>query len=114
MTIKTTFGVYHDGYLRVSRYLADNSLFVAAWSHDEGALANLTVCLGDTSLSENESYVDVNNYPEVLEVVADLGLGIPTGEYRQSGYVTYPVVAFDMEKLLHGETVLARCFEERG
>lgn len=114
MRIKTTFGIYEDGYLRVSRYLADNSLYVAAWSHNDGALASLTVCLGDMTLAENESYVDVNNFPEVLELIADLNLGVPTGEVRQSGFCTYPVVAFDLEKLIHGESVLARCFEERG
>lgn len=114
MQIKTTFGIYEDGYLRVSRYLADNSLYVAAWSHSEGPLAGLTVCLGDMDLAENESYVDVNNFPEVLELIADLDLGVPTGEVRQSGFVTYPVVAFDLDKLLQGETMLSRCFEVRG
>lgn len=113
MTLKTTFGIYHDAYLRVSRYLADNSLFVAAWSHSEDALVNLTVCLGDMGLAEDEAYVDINNYPEVLETIADLKIGVPTGEVRRSGYVTYPVVRFNLEKLLH-DAVLARCFEERG
>ncbi len=115
MTLKTTFGIYEDAYLRVSRYLADNSLYVGAWSRSEGALANITVCLGDPELAEDESYVDVNNYPEVLETVADLGLGTPTGKVWKSGYVTYPVVRFDLDKLLSdGETMLARSFAERG
>lgn len=113
MKIKTTFGVYEDAYLRVSRYKADDALFVSVWSHSEGPLARLTVCLDDPDLSEDESYVDVNNFPEVLELIADHDLGTPTGKTKQSGYVTYPVVKFDMEKLLHGESVLATCFNRR-
>ncbi len=116
MTIKTSFGIYNDCYLHVSRYLADNSLYVAAWSRSEGGLFPLTVCLDDLMLQENESYIDVNNvsYSELRNVIIGMGYGVPTGKTRRSGYVVYPVVAWDMEKLLYGETVLTRCFDRRG
>lgn len=99
MKIRTTFGTYENAYLSVSRYEADDSLFVSAWCFGKGPIATLTVCLHDRDLGADESYVDVNNFPEVLELIADLGIGSPTGKVRQSGYVTYPVVKFDMKKL---------------
>lgn len=107
MKVKMTFGIYDDAYFRVSRYKADHALFVGLHSHSEGPLANITVCLGDRDLQENESYVDVNNFPEVLDFILENELGTPTGKLMQSGYVTYPVVAFDMNKLCAGDAILS-------
>ena len=100
LTLYTTFGIYEDGYFRLSRYLADGSLFIAIWSHSEGALANLTVCLGDPELAPDESYVDINNLPEVLNMVVDLKIGTPIGKTRLSGYCTYPVVKFNKDVIM--------------
>lgn len=106
MTIKTRFGTYHNGYFRVGRYLADNSLCIDVWDHLEGPLAKLTVCLEDRELAADESYVDVNNFPEALGFIADHNLGTPTGKTRQSGYVTYPVVKFDKAAFSHDYVAL--------
>lgn len=100
MKIKTTFGVFDDAYIRVSRYKADRALFLDLQSPSEGGLARITVCLRDPDLAPDESYVDVNNFPGVLELIADLNLGTPTGKTRQSGYVTYPVVKFNKDVVL--------------
>lgn len=88
-----------DCYFRIASYMSDQSLFIALWSHTEGPLLNLTVCLCDPDLAPDESYVDINNFPKVLEMIADLELGTPTGKMKKSGYVTYPVVKFNMEEL---------------
>lgn len=96
----TTFGIYGDAYFCVGRYLADGALFINMHSVEDGPLANITVCLRDPELAPDESYVDVNNFPEVLELIADLDIGTPTGEMKDSGYVTYPVVKFNKDAVL--------------
>lgn len=101
MKVITTFGIYDDVYLRVGRYFVDGALFIDMHSVEEGPLANITVCLCDPELAPDESYVDVNNFPEVLEVIADLNLGTPViGKEKDSGYVTYPAVKFNKDAVL--------------
>ena len=96
----TTFGIYEDAYFCVGRYLADGALFINMHSVEDGPLAPITVCLHDSDLLPDESYVDVNNFPEVLELIADLNLGTLTGKTRQSGFVTYPLVKFNKDVVL--------------
>lgn len=114
MTVKTTFGTYEDAYFQVGRYLIDGALFLAMQSISEGGLAPITVCLRDPDLAPDESYVDVNNFPEVLELIADLNLGTPTGKTRQSGFVTYPLVKFNKDVVLK-ESVRSEgfCWEDK-
>ena len=103
MTLRTTFGVYTDVYLQVGKYRADDSVAVQAWNRQDGCIATLTVCLCDRSLGEDEAYIDTNNCPWAVDFIEQEGLGKRTGRTGKSGYCTYPVVKFDMEKVREKE-----------
>lgn len=99
MTMKTSYGIYDEVELRVSRYMADDSIAIMAENQQDGPIATITVCLCDRWLGENEGYVDTNNCPWALDFIKKYKLGAPTGRTRQSGFCTYPAVKFDMEQL---------------
>ncbi len=99
MEIRTMFSVYGDIFLETSKYVADNSIYIEAYNIEDGPIATLTVCLNDKSLGEDETYLDTNNCPWVLDFVEEYGLATPTGEYRRSGYCIYPKVKVNMENV---------------
>lgn len=99
LTIKTYFGEYKGCCLDVGRYVADGSLAVTAMNRTDGVIARLTVCLDDNELCGDEAYIDVNNCPWAVQLLLDTGIAEQTGRVRQSGYVRYPSMKFNMEKL---------------
>lgn len=99
MEIETEFRTYEGVYLKIRKYLMDNSLAIEAWNCKDGCIARLTVCLSDPFLRENESYVDTNNCPWVLDFIRKYQLGKESGYVKRSGYCNYPAVIFDMEQL---------------
>lgn len=99
MTIKTEFSTYRNVFLGTNRYCADNSLYICAWNEEDGPIADITVCLDDSFIKENESYVDTNNFPGVMEFIEKYKLGKPTGLLGFSGYCCYPLVEFDMDAI---------------
>ncbi len=103
MTIRTEFRVYDGVYLKVGKYLADNSVAIEAWNRQNGPIATITVCLCDRSLGEGEAYIDTNNCPWAIGFIEHEGLGKRTGKMGRSGYCTYPVVRFDMQKVREQE-----------
>ena len=100
MTINTMFASYGGIFLQVSKYVADESLAIQAWNLEEGPIATLTVCLDDNSLGENETYLDTNNCPWVVDFIQKYGLGELTGKMRPSGYCLYPAAKIDMDAVL--------------
>lgn len=102
IVLRTEFGIYEDVYLQVGKYQADNSIAIQVWNRD-GPIATLTVCLCDRSLGENEAYIDMNNCPWAVDFIEQAGLGKKTGRIGHSGYCTYPVVKFDMQKVKESE-----------
>lgn len=99
MKIKTEFRVYENVYLKIGKYMADNSIAIEAWNRTEGSIARITVCLTDPFLRENESYVDTNNCPWALDFIREYELGKESGYMKRSGYCNYPAVSFDMEQI---------------
>lgn len=99
MRITTQFRTYEDAYLKIGKYMADNSLAIEVWNKQDGPIARLTVCLTDPFLRENESYVDTNNCPWAMDFIKEYQLGKESGHVRRNGYCTYPAVAFDLEQL---------------
>ena len=99
LTLRTKYGTYTDCFLEVGRYQADNSLAVLLFSKTEGPIATLTVCLCDNYLKENESYVDTNNCPWVVDFLEGKGIAKLSDKVRLSGYCVYPVMEFDLEKM---------------
>ena len=91
---------YHLTALTSDRYQADNTLYLELWT-DEEPYATLTTCLGLKKSKENESlaFLDTNNFPQGPAIVKELGIGEPTGLYKSSGYCTYPLYKFDLQKV---------------
>lgn len=99
MRVRTEFRTYEGAYLKVGRYVSDDSLVIEIWNRSDGCIARLTVCLSDPFLRENESYVDTNNCPWVLDFIREYQLGKESGYMKRSGYCNYPAVIFDMEQM---------------
>lgn len=59
--------------------------------------ANLTVNIDP--LPAGEAAVDTNNIPEAPEFIKKYKLGEDTGKVLQSGYCTYPVYKFFLDKI---------------
>lgn len=99
MTMKTSYSIYEDVVLRVSKYMVDDSIAIMAENQQDGPIATITVCLCDKSLGENEAYIDTNNCPWAMDFIKEYKLGTPTGRTRQSGFCEYPAVKFDALQL---------------
>ncbi|MBR1741554.1 MAG: DUF4313 domain-containing protein [Lachnospiraceae bacterium] len=99
MKLKTEFSEYPEVFLEVGEYQADGSPAVELYTGDGELITVITVCLMDLFLEAGESYVDTNNCPWALDFIKEYSLGEPTGRTRKSGFCTYPLVRFDMEKL---------------
>ena len=99
MTLKTEFSEYPEVFLETGEYQADGSPAVELYTGDGDLIAVITVCLDDPYLEAGESYVDTNNCPWAPDFIREYSLGEQTGKNGQSGYCTYPVFRFDMERL---------------
>ena len=101
--VKTEYSKYQDCKLRIGRYVEDNSLAVEIWSRFDGAIAEVTICLCDHSLAEDEAYIDINNCPWAVELLEENGFAERVGRTRISGYCEYPAMKFDRGKMAEFE-----------
>ena len=99
MRIETDFGIYDGVFLKTDRYAADNSVYIQAWNWMDGPIATLTVCLDDRMLEKNETYLDTNNCPWVVDFMVNNGLAELTGKMRASGFCVYPSVKLNMAEI---------------
>jgi hypothetical protein len=97
--IKTRYGNYKVDFLSANTYRADDSPAITAWSRTEGPIAIITVCLDDSRLEPNQSYVDTNNCPWAPEWIEENKLGTKTNWAARSGFCTYPLYEFDMSRI---------------
>ena len=54
---------------------------------------SIGVCL-DCHPKKNRAYIDINNLPGIDELLIKHGIAKPTGNVRQSGFVSYPEFEF--------------------
>lgn len=66
-------------------------------------MKELLMQIDEMQQAEGEAYIDTNNCPWAVEFIEKEGLGKRTGRMGRSGYCTYPVVKFDMEKVKEKE-----------
>lgn len=89
--------------LEVDRYRSDGSLAIMLIDPDTGEpWCMLTRCLEHPGidLRPNEAFVDVNNLPFAEGMIAEHALGVFTGASVRSGRREYPLVSFDMGRVL--------------
>ena len=100
--------LYYSGYfgeeevfLSVNRYEFYNNLAISLLCKDEDGCVepygSLTVNI--KPLLERQAALDTNNLSTARQFVEKYKLGKFTGNYVVSGYCTYPVYEFDIERL---------------
>lgn len=84
--------------IALHRYYHDNNLCISLIdTSDNCVYGNITVNL--QPLNPNMAAIDTNNIPEAEEFIKTYELGKDTGIRITSGFCTYPVYEFDMDKL---------------
>lgn len=100
--VETEFGVY-DIALKKTVYTITNTLAVISIINENGydePFATLTVNLPDSILLRNDqAYVDTNNNPWVEKFLQDNKIAVPTGDVAISGWCTYPLYKFNLDKI---------------
>lgn len=104
--IKTTYSGEVNLYTQILNYY-NNNLCIRLLMEDGSPFATLTKNLdGDRSeIPSSCAYVDINNCPFAEEMIKKYELGEKYFDhgcdiYKTSGFVTYPLYAFNMAKLL--------------
>lgn len=63
----------------------------------------ITVNIDDTNVFccpfNEKAFVDTNNYPNIEKFLVENELATAVDVFGQSGYCTYPLYAFDLEKI---------------
>lgn len=107
-TFKVDFlGETYELYFVAEKYADNKTLAVEAYDAEDGEpFTTLTVNLRDPQqVRENHAFFDVNNCTEdLLEQLIKLGLveKDENGYKRQSGWVTYPLCKFNVNKFRAG------------
>ncbi len=96
--VETEFGTYNVS-IETSTYYCGNNLAISLITEDGEPFAILSVNLPEWTLPNNIAFVDTNNCPWAEKFISDNKLGRPTGMTGTSGYCTYPLYRFYMEKL---------------
>lgn len=98
MQIKDFDGSYIEVELVVDRYVYNGNLcisFETAGTHETYS----TITTNIESLPYNQAAIDTNNHPEAPQLIEEHGLGFNTGKTIKSGFCTYPIYEFYMDKL---------------
>lgn len=97
--VETDFGTYKVE-LGVSEYLNNGSLAIELIDAEEReSFAILTVNIEEEGAGKETAYVDINDCPWAPKFIEDNELGEFTGKYGQSGFCTYPLYKFNLDKI---------------
>ena len=99
--VATEFVNYYDCWFVTATYEVDEKSLVVSVENPDGAIGTVTVYLGE--VPKDYAYIDVNNFPEIVEVLERLEVAEHTGIYTKSGFVEYPLYKFNREKLYEYE-----------
>lgn len=97
------YHLYHDRrfikvYLQLDSYRINGSLAVTLYGEDGDLFGVITVNLPGGPTPPHAAFVDSNNYPWVELFLENNDIAHPTGDFAHSGYCTYPLYKFNMEK----------------
>ena len=101
LELKTRFGNTQNVTLEVNAYVDNNSLYVGLTAMPYGVpeyYGDMTVNLLE-SVPPYCAFVDTNNMPELEDFLVKNGLAEFTGLMQKSGYCSYPLYLFDVEKM---------------
>lgn len=92
----------------LNKYTYGDCLAISLMQEDGSCFACLTVNLidaldGIATLPEDCAFVDVNNAPWAEKFIQENNLGRHLGIYVQSGFVSYPLYKFNLDKLKGGK-----------
>lgn len=100
------WGVNREVSLHCSNYANNGNLAIVVKYFDEDfecwmQYGVLTVNF-EEGLPEGYAYVDTNNFPCAKELIGSGKIGEWTGKTRVSGWCSYPLYRFDVEKIKEG------------
>lgn len=102
LTIKS-YGKTYKVEVIVGKYVHDQTTYMQLMAHDKGRIepfARVTMNLNHPTLLEEHAYIDTNsNGEEIIDWLKENKLITGVIGKRQSGWVTYPLVEFNMERL---------------
>lgn len=98
MKYKTEWGETYEVEVLRSRYMNNESLAVVLICDTGEPFTTLSVNLNE-DLKPNQAYLDTNNNPTAEAFIKENGLGKPTGSYGYSGYCSYPLYEFNIDKI---------------
>ena len=87
----------HDMKVIVSSYTQNDNLFIG-FEDENGELWYATTNLG-IKLPKGFAFVDTNNFRDAATIIPNEGIGRFAGETAQSGYCTYPLYEFFLDRL---------------
>lgn len=101
LKIQTPWGSEEEVQLEINNYVHNNCMYIGLCNKTEEGYepyGDITVNLSHKA-PDYCGYVDVNNMPELEKFIADNQLGEFTGLVEQSGYCTYPLYMFNVDRL---------------
>ena len=101
MKYRTPFSEY-DVTLKRSTYQTNKTLAVCMFDETDGSpVATITVNIDDLFVKANaeEAFVDTNNCPGIEQFLIENDIAEPVGIYGMSGYCTYPLYRFNIDKI---------------
>lgn len=98
MIYNDTFGTPINVRPIAARYEYHNNLCILLQMTDTHEIYG-AITTNIDPLPRNEAAVDTNNHPNVEKFITDNNLGVPTGKTIRSGFCTYPVYAFNLDKI---------------
>lgn len=102
--LKTEFGDYEVKVIG-NKYYNNKTLAIMLVEAETGeCFADLTVNI-DGVAGGNFAYVDTNNNDWAVKFIEENKLGINTGAVGFSGFCSYPLFAFDEDKIIQEENI---------
>lgn len=101
LELKTHFGTTENVTLTVNTYVDNNSLYVGMTTIEDGfpeLYGDVTVNLL-SSMPPYCAFVDTNNMPELEDFLVKNGIAEFTGLAQTSGFCSYPLYQFNVEKM---------------
>ena len=94
----TQYDHTYDVIPKKTKYQYNGNLAIVLWCKDGELYGKLTTNL-DGKLPPDMAYVDTNNMPDAERFIKENDLGEDTGLIAKSGYCTYPLYRFHIDKM---------------